>query len=55
MSHIGAMEYYLTIKRMKFTIGRTWMDLEIFILKWSKPNKERQVSYNITHMWNLKK
>ena len=23
--------------------------------KWSKSDKERQTSYNITYMWNLKK
>ena len=23
--------------------------------KWSKPNRERQISYDITYMWNLKK
>ena len=23
--------------------------------KWSKSDKERQVSYNITYLWNLKK
>ena len=29
------------------------MDLEIIIL--SKPERERQISYDITYMWNLKK
>ena len=29
-----------------------WMDLEIIIL--SKPERERQTPYIITHMWNLK-
>ena len=28
----------------------TWMDLEIVIL-----NELRQISHDITHMWNLKK
>ena len=23
--------------------------------KWNKQDRERQISYNITHMWNLKK
>ena len=23
--------------------------------KWKKPDRERQISYNITYMWNLKK
>ena len=29
----------------------TWMDLEILILN---SVRERQISYNITYMWNLK-
>ena len=32
----------------------TWMDLEIIILSEVKSDRERQVSYNITYMWNLK-
>ena len=31
----------------------TWMDLEIIIL--SKSDRERQISYDVTYMWNLKK
>ena len=23
--------------------------------KWSKPDRERQISYDMTYMWNLKK
>ena len=30
----------------------TWMQLEILIL--SKPERERQLLYDITYMWNLK-
>ena len=29
-----------------------WMDLEIIIL--SKSERERQIPYDITYMWNLK-
>ena len=29
-----------------------WMDLGIIIL--SKPERERQIPYDITYMWNLK-
>ena len=32
----------------------TWIDLEIIILKWSKSERERQIPYDITYMWNLK-
>ena len=30
----------------------TWMELEIFIL--SKSERERQIIYDITYIWNLK-
>ena len=30
----------------------TWIDLEIIIL--SKSDRERQIPYDITYMWNLK-
>ena len=30
----------------------TWMDLEIIIL--SEVRRERQIPYDITHMWNIK-
>ena len=33
----------------------TWMDLEIVILSEVKSDTERQISYDITYMWNLKK
>ena len=38
----------------------TWMDLEIIILSEVSQSKsslseERQISYNITYIWNLKK
>ena len=39
-------------KRNKIiTFSATWMDLKIIIL--SKPGRERQISYDITYMWNL--
>ena len=33
-------------------LAATWMDLEIVILS---EVRERQISYDITYMWNLKK
>ena len=30
----------------------TWLDLEIIIL--SKSERERQISYDISYLWNLK-
>ena len=46
------MEYYSAIKRNKIMpFAATWMDLEILILN---SVRERQISYDITYMWNLK-
>ena len=58
MWYIHSVEYYSAIKKneiMPFTT--TWMDLEniIFNTKWSKPDRERQISYDIPYMRNLKK
>ena len=33
----------------------TWMDLEIVILSEVKSDTERQISYDIAYLWNLKK
>ena len=50
--HTERMEYYYSaIKKneiMPFTA--TWMDLEIIIVS---EVRERQVSYDITYIWNL--
>ena len=37
------------------TFAAIWRDLKIIILKWSKPDREKQISYDIAYMWNLKK
>ena len=37
---------------MPFTTA--WMDLRDYHTKWSKPDREWQMSYDITYMWNLK-
>ena len=45
------MEYYSAIKKNEIIpFAATWMDLEIIIL--SKSDRERQISYDITYMWN---
>ena len=31
-----------------------WMNLQI-VIQWSKSEKEKQISYNTTLMWNLEK
>ena len=47
------MEYYSSIKKNEIMpFAATWMDLEIIIL--AKSDRERQISYDITYMWDLK-
>ena len=44
-------EYYLTIKKNKvMSFAATQMDLEMTILS---EVRQRQISYVITHLWNL--
>ena len=51
--YIYTVEYYSAIKRNEIMpFAATWMDLEIIIL--SKSNRERQIPYDTTYMWNLK-
>ena len=50
------MEDYLAIKKNEILpFATTWMDLEILILNEIKSDREKQVSYDITYMWNPKK
>ena len=43
----------LAIKKKEImSFAATWMDLQILILS---EVRERQLSYDITYMWNLKK
>ena len=53
MWHIYTMEYYSAIKKNEIMpFAATWMDLEIIILS---EVSQRQISYDIIYMWNLKK
>ena len=46
------MEYYSTIKKNKIMpVSPIWMDLEIIT---QSEVRQRQISYDITYMWNLK-
>ena len=40
-------------KKEIIPLAATWMDLEIIILSEVKPERERQIPYDITYMWNL--
>ena len=54
--HIYNLEYYSAIKKNEImSSAATWMDLKIIILSEVKSDRERQISYDITYMWNLKK
>ena len=49
------MEYYLAIKKeCNIATAAMWMQLEILILSEVKSERERQIPYYITYMWNLK-
>ena len=41
------------IKNETLPLAATWMDLEIIILS-EVSGRERQISYDMTYMWNLK-
>ena len=46
--------FYAVIKNNEIMLfAATWMDLEIIILNKIKSDRERQILYNITYMWNL--
>ena len=48
------MEYYSAIKKNDIMpLAATWMELETLILSESKSERERQIPYPITYIWNL--
>ena len=50
------MEYYSAIKNeWNNAICSNMVGPRDYHIKWSKSDRERQISYNITYMWNLKK
>ena len=52
--YIYTMEYYSAIKRNEvLSFLAIWMNLEIITL--SQKQKEKQMSCDITYMWNIKK
>ena len=48
--HTGILLSHKKYEIMPF--AATWMDLEIIILR--EVRRERQIPYDITHMWNIK-
>ena len=56
MWHIYTMEYYSAIKRNEIELFVvSWMDLESIIQSEAKSEREKQIPYANTYMWNLKK
>ena len=52
-THTHTMEYYSATKKNEIIpFATTWMDLEIIILS-DVSQTEKEMSYNITHMWKL--
>ena len=52
---IYTMEYYSAIKKNKnFAICNSMDGFEGHCAVWNKSDKERQILYDITYMWNLK-
>ena len=55
MRYIYTVEYYTAIKMNKIMqFAGTSVELEILILSEVKSERERQIPYDITYMWNLK-
>ena len=49
------MEYYSAIKKeQNFAICSNMDGLGGHYVKWSKSDREREILYDITYMWNLK-
>ena len=49
------MEYYSAIRKNEIMpFAATWMDIDIIILS-EASQTERQISHDISYMWNLKK
>ena len=53
MWYIYTMDYFSATKKNEMPFAATWMGLKIIIL--SKSERERQISYEITYIWNLKR
>ena len=54
MWYIYTVEYYSTIKKMKQCICSNMNGPRDYNTKESKSDRETQIPYDITYMWNLK-
>ena len=56
MCYIHIYNGIVAIKKNEIMpFAATWMDLEMIILSEVKSERERQIPYDITYMWNLQK
>ena len=54
-THTHTLEYYSAIKNNEIIpFAATKMQLKVIILSEVKSERERQIPYDITYMWNLK-
>ena len=55
MQNRYTMEYYSAIKKNEtLPFATTWMDLEgIMLSEINKSDREKQIPYDFTYMWNL--
>ena len=52
--YIWTMQYHLAIEKNEILpFVTTWMKFEGIVLSEKRSNRERQVLYNFTDMWNL--
>ena len=54
MWYIYTMEYYSAKKQWNNAICSNMDTTRDYHTKWSKSERERQIPYDITYMWNLK-
>ena len=53
-TYIHTMEYCSAIKKNEIMLCSNMDATRDYHTKWSKSERERQISYDITYMWNLK-
>ena len=47
------MEYYSAIKKENLTFWYNMDESGVYFAKWNKSDRERQIPYDFTYMWNL--
>ena len=54
MCYKYTMEYYSAIRKNEIMLFSNMDELRDYYSKWSKSDRERQIPYDITYMWNIK-